>query len=344
MKTLPAPLLPEWAPIEALFVGWPSDEAIWEAPFQGARAETAAFVNALAEAHGEAGPSIVLVADGVEAVRAAQAAAGALVDVLDLALGDTWLRDTGPLFGHENGAVLAHGCRFNGWGGKYVYPGDEDLSERLAGALGVPYRAHDFILEGGSIDSDGRGTILTTRECLLNANRNAGWSEDSAREALSGALGVRHIVWLGDGLRNDHTDGHVDNIARFIELGHVVCQAPSGADDPNADRLEAIENTLKAAVDADGNALRVTRIPSPGRVLDSEGEVVPASHMNFVITPALVVVPTYNQLGEAAVKHLADIFPDRRVIGLPSSNILTGGGSFHCISQHQYAPPSELEL
>jgi agmatine deiminase len=184
---------------------------------------------------------------------------------------------------------------------------------------------------------DGEGTLITTRQCLLNPNRNADWDEKKAETALKGALGVEKIIWIDEGLANDHTDGHIDNLARFVAPGRVVCQAAYGGDDPNAEVLDEIARNLSMMVDARGRKLDVVRIPSPGLVEDEDGDAIPASHMNFLIGNSTVVVPIYSDSGDDAVNALGALFPSRRVIGLSSNAILTGGGSFHCITQQEPA-------
>ena len=194
------------------------------------------------------------------------------------------------------------------------------------------------MLEGGALDWDGEGTILTTRECLLNPNRNPLMSELDIKALLHDALGSRTTIWIDRGLLNDHTDGHVDNIARFLAPGVVACQSPYGVDDPHAARLDEIAAQLENQRDARGRILKVVRIPSPGRVENEDGDVAPASHMNFLIGNATVVVPTYGTpSAQQAVDALKPYFPGRNVVGLPSNHILSGGGSFHCITQQQPA-------
>jgi agmatine deiminase len=256
--------------------------------------------------------------------------------------GDIWLRDTAPLFEVHGGRLLAHAPQFNGWGGKYALPGDDAVGAYVAGASAADLVAHDAVLEGGAIDWDDVGTVLTTRECLLNPNRNPGWRCEADAEAfLKGSLGFQKVIWITEGLLNDHTDGHVDNIARFVAPGRVAVQIPSGPDDPHAERLDAIRAELSGQTDAAGRRLQLVEVPSPGRILDAEGEVMPASHMNFVLGKGVVVVPTYEQThGAAAVRALAQVFRGRTVVGRPSSAILTGGGSFHCISKQVPRLPS----
>ena len=154
---------------------------------------------------------------------------------------------------------------------------------------------------------------------------------------LKRALGVEKVLWLEEGLLNDRTDGHIDNLARFVAPGRVVCQAPWGDDDPNGDVLEEIALTLAGMHDAQGRKLDVVRIPSPGLVMDEDGDPVAASHMHFLIGNSTVVVPIYSGSGDDALRELAPLFPGRRVIGLSSHAILTGGGSFHCITQQEPA-------
>ena len=151
----------------------------------------------------------------------------------------------------------------NSWGGKYDLPDDATVGDDVARAAGLEIVRHPFVLEGGAIDQDGEGTILTTRQTLLNPNRN-GWSKEQAEAALADAFGAKKIIWIDEGLKNDHTDGHIDNIARFVAPGRVVCQAPAGPDDPNAETLDAIARTLEASTDASGRKLDVVRIPGVG--------------------------------------------------------------------------------
>lgn len=325
----------EWAPHSAIWTAWPADEELWLENLAPAQAEVAAMVRALAAPRpdGRPGDRMKVLVNGPTAMLSAQKAIGEVAELVDAQYGDIWLRDTGPIFYSADRCAL---FTFNGWGGKYVLEHDDTVGAFVAIEAGADATRWDRVLEGGAIDWDGEGTILTTRECLLNPNRNPLMSFEDVRGLLGDALGARAVIWIERGLLNDHTDGHVDNIARFLAPGVVACQAPADADDPNAARLDEIADFLKAQRDARGRMLQVVRIPSPGCVENGDGEIVPASHMNFLIGNATVVVPTYGTpSAQAAVDALKPFFPGRNVVGLSSRHILSGGGSFHCITQQQ---------
>ena len=326
-------LPPEWAPQAALWCGWPHLANEWGGSLEGPRQQIAGFIRAAADHL-----PVRVAAGSAEALASATAAVGDVAKVVELPAGDIWLRDTGPIVTGQGETRVAQTFRFNGWGGKYLMPGDTETAAAIATYETLPATPHDIVLEGGAIDADGTGRLLTTRQCLLNPNRNPDLTADEIEARICAALGIDEMIWLGDGLLNDHTDGHVDNIARFVAPGVVVCQTPWGEDDPHAERIEEIASQLQGVRDARGRVLQVIRIPSPGRVTDDAGEVVPASHMNFIIGASTVVVPTYgSQSADTAVAELQKLFPDRTVVGSPAKNILTGGGAFHCITQQQPA-------
>ena len=318
-----SPPLPEWAPHQAVWIGFPSAADLWEADLEPAQAEVAAFAAAV---HSDGrGEEVWLVAADDESAEAARRLAP-FAKVIVEPFGDIWLRDTGAILLGSGAARAAQGFGFNGWGGKYDLPGDDSIGARLAARADLPYAKADWILEGGAIDGDGSGTFLTTEQCLLNPNRNPGLSRDEVEHRLKRDLGATRIVWLGEGLINDHTDGHVDNLARFVAPGRVAIPE-AVADDPNA---AAYADAAEVLLDAE---LDVVAIPSPGAV-ERDGEIIPASYMNFYIGNAAVIVPQYGAANDAAaVEAIQALFPDRRAIGLRADHILTGGGSFHCISQ-----------
>ncbi|THD55921.1 agmatine deiminase family protein [Phenylobacterium sp.] len=331
--TVPA----EWARHRAMWLGFPSHAELWEDDLAAAQAEVAALARALAGPGGERVRLMTGTPQGADEARRLLGQA-AEVEIVTGAFGDIWLRDTGPIFAQGPQGLVAQGFRFNGWGGKYQLPNDDTVAGQIAAASGTPLNEFGFILEGGALDHDGDGTILTTGQCLLNSNRNPDWSEADAEAALAQALGAKKVLWLGEGLANDHTDGHVDNLARFVAPGVVACPVAFGRGDPNAKAYDDAARRLAGMTDAAGRRLSVMRIPSPGWIDGADGKAAPASHMNFLIANGAVIVPLYeDRAGGFAVQALEHLFPGRQVIGLPSSAILTGGGSFHCISQQEPA-------
>ncbi|KAK0341478.1 hypothetical protein LTR94_026203, partial [Friedmanniomyces endolithicus] len=206
----------EWAPHRAMWVGWPSHAEYWFEHLAQAQDEVEGLVLALA---GPGRETVKLMVGKAEVLADAQArfAGVANVEVVPGRFGDIWLRDTGPIFGP--GSASAQAFVFNGWGGKYDLPHDDEVADQIGEQTGVALTRHDFILEGGAVDHDGEGTVLTTRQCVLNRNRNTGWTQETAEAAFAQALGAKKVLWLGDGLLNDHTDGHVDNLARFVAPG-----------------------------------------------------------------------------------------------------------------------------
>ncbi len=329
-----APVAAEWSPHRAMWLGFPSHADLWKDELGPAQAEVAALARALA-GPGKERVRLMVCGDAAEAA-ARTLVEGAAVEIVRGAFGDIWLRDTGPIFVDCDGCFAAACFRFNGWGGKYVLEGDEQVAEQIAAAAGAPLNPEPFVLEGGAIDNDGLGTVLTTRQCLLNPNRNPGWTEVEAEAALARCLGARTVLWLGDGLTNDHTDGHVDNLARFVAPGVVACQVAWGPSDPNAAVYDETARLLAGMRNARGAALTVVRIASPGLIEGKGGKPAPASHMNFVIANGAVIGPVYEgRASSLALDTLQSLFPERAVIGLPSNALLSGGGSFHCITREE---------
>jgi agmatine deiminase len=306
-----------------MWIGFPSDPDLWLDDLTPAQAEVAAFAKAIHA--GGRGEQVWLVASTEVAAQAARRLAP-FADVVVERFGDIWLRDTGPIVLGSDAHRRAQGFGFNGWGGKYDLPGDDTIGERLAAASGLPFDKANWVLEGGAIDGDGSGCVLTTEQCLLNPNRNPGLGHAEIEARLLADLGFNRVVWLGEGLANDHTDGHVDNLARFVAPGRVALPVPT-EDDPNRQVYADAARRLASA------GLEVVELPSPGLV-EIDGEAIPASYMNFCIGNNAVVVPLYGAPNDdAAVAAVQALFPDRRAVGLRADHVLTGGGSFHCISQ-----------
>jgi agmatine deiminase len=315
----------EWAEQDWIWIGFPHDASLWLDDLVPAQEQIAAFASVVAESGQEVR---LVVRDAANEVRARALVSGP-VSFERHAYGDIWLRDSGPLVIFDgDGRRFARRFGFNGWGGKYEMEGDQEVGGTIAEAAGLRADKMDWILEGGAIDTDGTGLVVTTEQCLLNPNRNPSLSKADIEARLRDHLGFDRVLWLGEGLLGDHTDGHIDNLARFVAPGTLAIPLPSGPDDPNG------------AIYADARAraldfgLTVRDVPSPGR-LDEAGIVEPASYMNFAICNKVVVVPTYGSYrDEEAVTAIGALFPGRAAVGIPSQAVLTGGGSFHCSSQH----------
>ena len=338
--TLRAPA--EWSPHAAMWTAWPSHPELWAENLNPAREAIAQMIHALAE-----GEPVTVLAATQEAEANARATllpslqgrgqgVGASVPqqpphpitIRRHPFGDIWLRDTGAIIlADATGHRTAAGFAFNGWGGKYRLEGDASVAAAMTQTLALPFAAHDWVLEGGAIDVDGTGLAVTTEQCLLNPNRNPGLTRTDIKARLREDLGITRLLWLGEGLQGDHTDGHIDNLARFVAPGRLAIPVPDGPDDPNAAAY------LDAAVRTRAFGLEVVPLPSPGLV-EAQGEIVAASYMNFIIGNAAVVVPTHGGPNDTAVvAAIAALFPDRHTIGIRTDAVLTGGGSFHCITQ-----------
>lgn len=332
----------EWQEHRACWLAWPSHGHLWLDNLERAQREFTDLCLTIAANGGE--HLEVLVQDNrAEAqARTALSSIASQVTFHRIPVGDIWLRDTAPIFvqtGRGTSRKVTAACfKFNGWGGKYILPFDNEVSGNIARASHHPILKNNWILEGGSIEVDGEGTGITTRQCLLNPNRNPGLKLGDIEAGLREALGIEKLLWLRDGLLNDHTDGHIDTIARFVGAGHVICMRAEDRNDPNREVLDEIATDLSRFTDATGRKLEVIRIPSPGPVLSSEKDFMPASYVNFYIGNKTVVIPTYGTpYDKKAVEEIGQCFPGRRAVGLSARAILSGGGAFHCITQQEPA-------
>ena len=318
---------PEWHPQDWLWIGFPHDADEWPGFLGTAQEQIAAFANAVADSGQEVR---LLVRDEANEARA-RSLCSAAVKLERRVYGDVWLRDTGPLVLCDGAHRIARRFGFNGWGNKYLMEGDQTIGAELAHDAALTVTMADWILEGGALDTDGTGLVVTTEQCLLNPNRNPDLSREDIAWRLGRDLGFDRVLWLGDGLLHDHTDGHVDNLARFVAPGVLALPRATGPNDPNA------EIYADAKTRAEDFGVEVREVPSPGRV-ETDGRVEPASYMNFAVTTNLVVVPTYGTVHDAdGVAAIAELFPDREVIGILADAVLAGGGSFHCASQQMPA-------
>jgi agmatine deiminase len=324
----------EWVSHSACWVAFPSDQALWP-DLEGAQQAFVAMCRGIsapaANVLGE--PLEVLVQHQAAAVVAQRLLSGLRARFHVVPFGDIWMRDIAPVFLQDaSGFVASVRFHFNGWGQKYEYSGDDQTAEAVQHLSGLPSYVSELVCEGGAVESDGAGLCMTTRDVALNPNRNPGVLPRDVTDALQAALGAERVIWLERGLLNDHTDGHIDNIARFVAPKRVVCMRASGADDPNRRVLAEIEAALKR------ERLEVVTLPSPGLVLGRDGQPLPASYLNFYIANRSVVVPTFDTAyDDEALAALFDIFPGREVIGVPAKVFLQEGGTIHCITQQQPA-------
>jgi agmatine deiminase len=226
---------------------------------------------------------------------------------------------------------------YNAWGGKYPpFDLDDAVPQHVAKYRDLPLFSPGIVMEGGSIEVNGRGTVLTTEACLLNKNRNPDLSKEQIEEYLRDYLGVRNVLWLGDGIIGDDTDGHIDDLTRFVNPTTVVTVVEEDPQDENHEILQENLKRLRTLKDQDGRALRIVELPMPGKV-EYEEQRLPASYANFYIANGMVLVPTYrNKTTDArALEILQREFPERKVIGVDSTELIWGLGSFHCISQQE---------
>jgi agmatine deiminase len=246
---------------------------------------------------------------------------------------DVWVRDYGPTYLTGREGALVKWC-FNAWGRKYGdLMADDEAGERIAKSSGLPVFRPGAVLEGGSIDVDGEGTLLTTEQCLLNPNRNPGMNRGEIEDVLRRYLSVRKVLWLGSGIEGDDTDGHIDDIVRFVAPGKVVAAVERNAGDPNHAPLMMANGTLQAAADAAGRKLEVEEIPMPRPQSSLEGRL-PASHLNFYIGNQSVLVPTFGGESDKEAKGvLQRAFPRREVVPIDCRALVYGLGTIHCVTQ-----------
>jgi len=251
---------------------------------------------------------------------------------------DAWCRDYCPIFVKENGRTVALKFRFNAWGEKYPYRNDQKAGEKIAGLLGFERVDVDMVLEGGAIDTNGKGCLITTESCLLNPNRNPDLRKEEIEEKLKEYLGAQKVLWLKEGIVGDDTDGHIDDITRFVSEDTIITAIEKDRDDPNYAPLMENFERLKLFTDTSGKPFRVITLPMPEPVYyqyphSERPERLPASYANFYITNRYVIVPTFNcRYDEQAIEILQKVFPDRKVIGIYAYDIVVGLGGFHCLT------------
>ena len=250
---------------------------------------------------------------------------------------DSWVRDYGPIFVVKPGARALCDFRFDNWGRKY--PGwelDDAVPRHVEKLLGLPRFASEVVLEGGSIDGDGQGTVLTTESCLLNPNRGAGRSREALERLLADFLGARRVLWLGDGIEGDDTDGHIDDLARFVDERTIVIGMEDDTRDPNYRVLRANRRLLDGARDQAGRPFEIVELPMP-RPVAWQGTRLPATYMNFLFVNGGLLVPTFGQPARdrKALAMLQRLMPRRKVVGVDCRALIWGLGAIHCLTQQQ---------
>lgn len=331
----------EWHLHTATWLSWPHKEASWPGKLATIFAPYCAFIKEVSE-----GEMVCInVADAAMQQFATQhlLAAGVNLNRIKFFIhptNDAWCRDHGPAFLlHQNGqqkAIVDWG--YNAWGGKYPPHDLDDVIPSLIGkALNLPVFHPGIVMEGGSVEFNGAGTLLTTTACLLNPNRNPHLNQQQIEQYLEDFYGINHILWLGEGIVGDDTDGHIDDITRFVNTDTVLTVVESNKQDDNYALLQENLHSLKQMRLQNGKQLNIVELPMPSSVI-YEDQRLPASYANFYISNAAVVVPTFRDVNDdKALQIIQSVFPDRKVVGIDSVDVIWGLGSWHCLSQQEPA-------
>ncbi len=333
----------EWEPHEATWLSWPHKEASWPDAFNSVPGIFVEITKHLTES--ELVRINVADADFAERVRALLRAGGVNLDAVRFHYNptdDAWVRDHGPIYvvrdvnGRRERVIIDWG--YNAWGDKYPpYDNDDVVPTRIAAEMKESLFTPGIVMEGGSLDVNGRGTLVTTEACLLNPNRNPQLNRAQIEQYLKDYLGVTDILWLGEGIVGDDTDGHVDDLTRFVAPDTVVTVIEDDPQDENYQPLIENYERLLRMKDQDGKPLRVVKLPMPGPVWFDD-QRLPASYANFYIANKSVLVPTYRHVNDAkACAILQELFPYRRVVGIDCTKLIWGLGSIHCVTQQQPA-------
>ena len=322
----------EWAPHSRCWMAWPCRAALWGDRLEMAQDAYAEVANAIAEFE-----PVTMIANPQDLAEVSLRC-GSGVACLPIPHDDSWTRDTGPSFlANDRGELAGVAWRFNAWGEKYSnYEKDQQTAAAILEQVGVPVFAADIVLEGGSIHVDGEGTLLTSEQCLLNPNRNPDLSRSEIETRLKSYLGIESIIWLNEGLVDDETDGHIDNLACFAAPGVVLALSSDDPDDQNYAVLQDNISRLRASSDAKGRPLEVIEVPQPERMLDEDGRRLSRSYINFYIANGGIVMPSFEDAQDnRAFEIISGAFPNRSVVTVGANDIAYGGGGIHCITQQQ---------
>ena len=327
----------EWEPQDAIFLTWPHKDTGWKSQLDELEQLYEALVSVICD---YADLVIALPEAAIDNVRDRLSAIDVPLEYVyfyPVQSNDTWARDFGPISVQTGQGIKLLDFTFNGWGGKHSSDLDNSITKKLFGQGAFPsaqYEAIDFILEGGSIESDGNGTLLTTTSCLLNKNRNTHLSKEQIEQQLKSLLGAKKINWVNSGyLAGDDTDGHIDILARLCPRNTIVYTACDDEQDEHYTVLKQMETELKQMTDAEGRPYRLLALPWPGATFNDNDEPMPASYANFLIVNEAVLVPIYDALSdEDALDVISQAFPGYEIFGIPCLSLIERGGSLHCIT------------
>ncbi len=330
----------EWEPHDATWMSWPRQDGIsFPGSYEAIQPVLAKMVDALADS--ERVNINVNDADQENEVRRELEKAGARsehVTFFHIPTNEPWCRDHGPIFltRNEEPRIAVLNWDYNAWGWKYPpFDLDDEVPSLVADALGLPIYDPGMVLEGGSIDVNGSGTLLTTKSCLLNPNRNPDLTKKEIEQRLLDYLGVKKILWLGDGIEGDDTDGHVDDLSRFVSRTSVVTVVEDDDQDPNYEPLQANLAKLREMDVEDGTPLEVHVMPMPRKIV-RDGHRLPASYANFYIGNKVVLLPSFADFNDSwAIAVLQAAFPKRKIVPIDCRQLIWGLGAFHCLTQQQ---------
>ncbi len=328
-------LPPEWAPQSAVMLTWPRAEGDFARHFDAVERNFVDIAVAISR-HQNVHINYGLEPASLHRRLIGAGAHPARLHIYRIDSDDVWARDHGPITVVRDGQLVHLDFSFNGWGGKFSAERDDLLTRRLAesGALDAPVQTIDFVLEGGAIEVDGCGSLLTTERCLLAPTRNPHLDRAAIESLLCRELGVQRILWLRHGdLLGDDTDGHIDTVARFCNQRTIAYQACEDAADPHHADLRAMADELAVLRRPDGSAYELVPLPLPRAIFDEDGRRLPAGYANFLIMNACVLVPVYGDANDAvALERLRGVFNDREVIGIDCSALIQQYGSLHCVT------------
>jgi agmatine deiminase len=321
----------EWERHAGCYIAWPCNPGTWHGHDEAVKAQYAEVANAIRRFE----PVTMLTPPRL--VSEARAFLEPDVEIVEMDLDDSWVRDNGPFFVTSRaGAEAAVHFGFNGWGGRFTpYERDAEVPALLAKRLGLPYYRAPMILEGGAISVDGEGTLLTTESCLLNPNRNPGRAQGDIEGILKAYLGARKVIWLPGGMHGSQVDGHIDGVAAFVRPGEVIAAMTRDPADPSHRILTENRARLANASDSKGRTLEVHEVPVP-RTRALGDRRIASTYVNFYVANGGVVAPLFGDAADdLALARLEEAFPDREVVGIRAEHIAIGGGVIHCITQQR---------